>query len=399
VIGTEADGYRLRTARIDLGEVVDAQTSARAEGRPETAVTTLRAALKLWRGAPLSGISPHLAALQRPRLDELRLSLLEDCLDAELACGHAAQVVPELTELVRAHPLREELYYRRMLALYRCGRRADALDAFRQARQVLREELGVDPPRELVELELEILAADPAPPRRAGREVPAQLPPRTRGFAGRETELATLGDAAEHCCDVPAALAALDDAAACYEASGNVAGLAGCHSSLSTLHRDQIGDPDAALRHARKALRHAESLGEWKITAQAKVGVVHVSLAVGDLPSARRHAADALALAERHGDPVGRTWCLIVNARALRESGDLAAARSFADRALPLARQTRRPDAEAAIHVEYARIDRAAGSPAAALPRARTALELAGKFDSPVERGRIEQLLTELAAE
>jgi DNA-binding SARP family transcriptional activator len=871
---TEPDGYRLHAGRVDLAEVIRLQELARADlavGQPDAAATKLRAALERWSGTPLDGVSPHLVAAHAPRLDELWLCLVEERIDAELACGHAAALVPELSALVRAHPLREGLHHRRMLALYRAGRRADALVAFREARQVLRDELGMDPPRELVELEAEILASgSPHEDEPASRLTPAQLPPRTRGFAGRTAELAELaavlarpgpagaprlvlitgmpgvgkttlavhagtaavemfpdgqlyvdlrgadsrpehpldvlggflralgvrarsmpadlagrtadfrsrttgrrilvvldnaaaadqveplltaepacatvvtsrfalpelesairvpvtplpdtaaravlenvagaqrladpgpvalivkacaglplalrivagqlaafpsldvadmatrlsdeprrmhaltaghksvrssldtslrlldhqarralvalamigcptftswplaplldmtparadelveqlalmhllepagpgrdgiaryrthdlirahcrgvgpdlkqdavdrligwaialassayqglthrptryrvvadtaarlgqdilawvikepllwlgadigtllalvdlaiqrgeartaatlllvlrvplvrldlidqgariaarletmvgqdamarvsaalvaatarlhrsryadvvqiltamrpeldevdpalraevlfklGDAYERCRDVPQALTALREAAEYFDASGDTSGQAGCLISLSTLNRDHVGDLDAALRHARKALRLTNLVGDWKASAMAKVAVVHGSLAVGDIPTAQHEAAEALALVERDGDLVGQTWCLILLAQAHRVGGDLAGARELVSRALELARRSRRPDAETAAQVESARIELAAGNRVAAERCAKAALELTARFDSPTERHKVEQLLAEL---
>lgn len=874
VLRTEPDGYRLHAGRVDLAEVTRLQELAHADlavGQPDAAAAKLRAALERWSGTPLDGVSPHLVAAHAPRLDELWLCLVEERIDAELACGHAAALVPELTALVHAHPLREGLHHRRMLALYRAGRRADALVAFREARQILRDELGMDPPRELVELEAKILASgSPPEDEPASRLTPAQLPPRTRGFAGRTAELAELaavlarpgpagaprlvlitgmpgvgkttlavhagtaavemfpdgqlyvdlrgadsrpehpldilggflralgvrarlvpadlagraaefrsrttgrrmvvvldnaaaadqvepllsaepacativtsrfalpelesairvpvaplpdqvarvvleqvagaqrladpgpvamivkacaglplalriaagqlaafpgvsvadmasrlsdeprrlhtlttghkslrssldgslrlldrqakralialamigcptftswplapllditlaradelverlasahllepagpgrdgvaryqthdliraycrgigpalnqdavdrligwaialaasahrgvthqpasyrlvadtaaglgqdilarvireplpwvgadigtlltvvdlaircgrarnaaalllvlrvplvrldlvdhcariaarldpmvgqdaiarvstalaaatarlhrsryadvvriltavrpaldevdpalraevliklGDAYERCREVPQALTALLEAAECFDACGDLRGQAGCHASLSTLNRDHIGDLDAALRHAREALRLAGAVGDWKAIAQAKVAVVHGSLAVGDIPTAQHEAAEALALVERDGDPVGQTWCLILLADARRGGGDLAAARESVSRALELARRNRQPDAETAAQVASARIELAAGNRDAAERCAKAALELTAQFDSPTERHKVEQLLAEL---
>ncbi|HEX4721802.1 MAG TPA: BTAD domain-containing putative transcriptional regulator [Pseudonocardiaceae bacterium] len=193
VIRTEPGGYRLAAHRVDIQEVGRLREVALAAGHPDAAAATLRAALGLWRGVPLSGISEYLAQTESPRLEELFLCLVEERVDAELAGGHAAAVVPELTGLVAAQPFREGLRLRLMQALYRSGRRADALRAFQEARQVLRDELGMAPPHALVELEAEILAAEPSDgDEPTAAVVPAQLPLTTRGFAGRTGELAEL---------------------------------------------------------------------------------------------------------------------------------------------------------------------------------------------------------------
>ncbi|MEV5712787.1 BTAD domain-containing putative transcriptional regulator [Amycolatopsis mediterranei] len=185
---TVASGYLL-DCLVDVDEVRRLLSAARAAGDPEDTAGLLRAALDRWAGTPLGGVTPYLAGAELLRLDELRMCLVEEWIDAELACGRAARLLPELSALVQAHPLREGLHHRRMLALHRAGRRADALAAFHEARRVLRDELGVDPSRELLALEAEILALGTPP---AATVVPAQLPPRTSGFAGRAAESAAI---------------------------------------------------------------------------------------------------------------------------------------------------------------------------------------------------------------
>jgi DNA-binding SARP family transcriptional activator len=109
VIRTEPGGYRLVAHRVDVREVARLREAALAAGHPDAAAAGLRAALELWRGVPLGGISGCLAQAESPRLDELFLCLVEERVDAELAGGHAAGLVPELTGLVGAHPFRESL--------------------------------------------------------------------------------------------------------------------------------------------------------------------------------------------------------------------------------------------------------------------------------------------------
>jgi DNA-binding SARP family transcriptional activator/ABC-type branched-subunit amino acid transport system substrate-binding protein/DNA-binding beta-propeller fold protein YncE len=132
-------------------------------GQPESAAQRLRAALALWRGPALADIAYEpFAQREIARLEELRISAIEDRIDAELAAGRSVEVVAELEALVRQHPLRERLRAQLMLALYRSGRQADALDAYRDTRRRLTEELGLEPGRELRELERAILTHDPA---------------------------------------------------------------------------------------------------------------------------------------------------------------------------------------------------------------------------------------------
>jgi len=130
---------------------------------PEAAVATLRQALDLWRGPALAGVvpTPMLSACAAD-LEEQRLEALERCLAVELELGRDGPVVGELAALVAAEPLRERSRALLMLALYRCGRQADALACYRDGRRLLVEQLGIEPQRELRELEQAILRQDPA---------------------------------------------------------------------------------------------------------------------------------------------------------------------------------------------------------------------------------------------
>jgi DNA-binding SARP family transcriptional activator/streptogramin lyase len=133
------------------------------------ALMTLREALALWRGPALADFAyDDFARGEIERLEELRENCIERRIELELALGRHDDLVPELEALVREHPLRERLRHQLMLALYRSGRQADALEAYRDARRVLRDELGLDPGDDLQELQKAILAHDPAlaaPPR------------------------------------------------------------------------------------------------------------------------------------------------------------------------------------------------------------------------------------------
>ena len=155
---TQGRGYLLR---IEPGQTdVDRFEALAAEGRRAlergdalTAAAVLREALALWRGPPLSDFAYEpFAQPEIARLEEARLVVLEDRIDADLASGEATRLVGELEALVREHPLRERLRGQLMLALYRSGRQADALDAYRDARRKLLDDLGLDPGSELQEL-------------------------------------------------------------------------------------------------------------------------------------------------------------------------------------------------------------------------------------------------------
>jgi DNA-binding SARP family transcriptional activator len=195
VLVTRAPGYLLRVeaGRLDLDRFERAVSDARvaaAAGRHAEAASALRGALALWRGSALADVRDHDALRgDAARIDELRLRALEDRVDADLALGDHADVVAELEAFVAEHPLRERLRAQLMLALYRCGRQADALELYRDTRRMLVDELGIEPGRELRDLERAILAQDPAldPARSA-----APLRAASDGLVGRRRELREL---------------------------------------------------------------------------------------------------------------------------------------------------------------------------------------------------------------
>lgn len=169
-IQTVGAGYRLQVAaeQVDVHEFEELLAEARPLERGP-AVAKLREALALWRGPALADFAyEDFAQHEIERLDELRLSAVERRINLELALGHHDDLVPELEALVHTHPLRERLRAHLMLALYRSGRQAEALDVYSDGRAVLRDELGLEPSEELQSLQREILAHDPsldAPPR------------------------------------------------------------------------------------------------------------------------------------------------------------------------------------------------------------------------------------------
>jgi len=161
---TQGRGYRLR---IDPGELdlerVETLADDAARNAPEAAASMLREALSLFRGEPLADVVYEpFAAAETARLAELRLHLLEERVEADLALGHHAALVPELESFVIEHPLRERLRGQLMLALYRGGRQADALEIYREGRAILVDSLGLEPGAELRRLEAAILQQDPA---------------------------------------------------------------------------------------------------------------------------------------------------------------------------------------------------------------------------------------------
>jgi predicted ATPase/DNA-binding SARP family transcriptional activator len=192
---TGPNGYSIRVApgELDLERFTRlAEDGRRALGAddPGRGADLLREALSLWRGPPLADFAfESFAQPEIGRLEELRLAALEDRLDADLACGQHAELVGELEALVAAHPLRERLRRQLVLALYRAGRQADALEAYRAARAQLMDELGLEPTPELRQLEQAILTHDvavraPAAPATRSSRLPA---PATRTI-GRDGE-------------------------------------------------------------------------------------------------------------------------------------------------------------------------------------------------------------------
>lgn len=213
--GYKAHGYRLAVEAADF----DAHRFEQLveEGRrgldrdaesPEDAAERLREALVMWRGTPYADVpaTPSVEA-ETTRLGELRLQVVDARIDADLQCGRHADVLGELEALTAEHPYREGLRGRLMLALYRSGRQADALAAYRDLHRLLAEDLGVEPIPPLQRLQQRILTADAsllAPPAPRKEEKPAapaarpatrgprQLPPASQAFTGRHGEVAVI---------------------------------------------------------------------------------------------------------------------------------------------------------------------------------------------------------------
>lgn len=200
-IATRPRGYVLEVAPGDLDlhrfEQLHAEARALLTDDPAQAGRLLASALALWRGPPLADLTRSaFAQAAVGRLEELRIAALEDQIAAELAVGRHAAVIGTLDALIAEHPLREALRGQLMVALYRSGRQADALDVYRDARAALTEELGIEPSRDLRELQQTILNQSPEldfrPAERSVREE------RARGdFVGRESELDALVAALE----------------------------------------------------------------------------------------------------------------------------------------------------------------------------------------------------------
>ncbi len=205
VIAAEAAGYKIQ---LDTGEL-DAQVFStavaaaqryQAAGQIADAATQLRDALALWQGPALAGMTGRTIEAASARLNEQRLTTLEEYLELELLQGRYHQNVAELLSLVSAHPLRERMVGLLMRALHGSGRKSEALSAYDQLRRHLADELGLDPGRQLQELHADILrntaavAAAPAPQANvvSGQTALRQLPAPVRHFVGRDDALDAL---------------------------------------------------------------------------------------------------------------------------------------------------------------------------------------------------------------
>jgi DNA-binding SARP family transcriptional activator len=216
---TQAPGYMLRTSpgELDSDRFEELAVISRPDDGPAEVSARLTDALMLWRGSVLEGLEADASWHgDVTRLEELRVSVLERRIDAELSLGRHRELVGELEALVHEYPLREELRGKLMVALYRCGRQADALGVYRDTRQVLAEELGLDPNPALQALELAILNQSPnlevplagsestiisnRPIAVSNTNISIPLPSRltvgpTIGLFGREAELQVITDA------------------------------------------------------------------------------------------------------------------------------------------------------------------------------------------------------------
>jgi DNA-binding SARP family transcriptional activator len=211
VLLTRAPGYLLTVGpgELDLARADELEAQAGA-AEPARASVLLGEALSLWRGPVLAGVDGRTVSAEATRLQERALGLLQRRADLDLRLGRYAEVAGELRAAVREHPLREPLWARLVLALYAAGLRADALAAYTEVRELLVEQIGLDPGEALRALERDVLAGvdplvlvrreagepvvtgarPPVPP--AAREVPAQLPAAVRGFVGRPAALVEL---------------------------------------------------------------------------------------------------------------------------------------------------------------------------------------------------------------
>lgn len=182
----ELDAYRFE-------QLVAAGRAALIRGDPQSAQAHLSAALSMWRGSVLADTADEaFVRAEAVRLNEIRITALEQRVAADLELGHHAELVEELQDLVARHPYRERFWEQLMLTLYRCGRQAEALRVFQTARTRLAEELGIDPGPALLHLEEQILTHDPALSLSGAPDpgtIPNNLPLQRTSFIGRKKEL------------------------------------------------------------------------------------------------------------------------------------------------------------------------------------------------------------------
>jgi DNA-binding SARP family transcriptional activator/tetratricopeptide (TPR) repeat protein len=211
VIVSRPPGYMINAPpeTIDIAcfeNLIASGNRAVAEQRTLDALNDLRSALALWRAPALDGIQSEIIQAAATRLGEIRMSTYQDCFDLELQLGRHSEIIGELRGLVAENPLNEFLRGQLMLALYRAGRQADALESFRAGRVILQEELGLDPGPELCRLEQAILTRSAkidlpgfqqqasVPGRVGARLTPHQLPRTVAEFTGRAEILAEISE-------------------------------------------------------------------------------------------------------------------------------------------------------------------------------------------------------------
>ena len=309
---TRSPGYELRVeeGELDLDRFVRLVDDARG-AEPAVAAERLAEALALWRGPPLADLAAEPAGQAAAHLEELRLAALEDRLDADLALGRHGPLVAELEALVAREPYRERPRRQLILALYRSGRQADALEAYTQARRTFVEELGTEPGRELQELHRAVLRREGDLDAPVQEQAPA---PRVARGEERKTSTVLAADVApaELPDDPEARRAALRELSAeavrLLELHGATVQSAGSGRLLAV-----FGVPAARDDDALQAVRAALALGP-----AARIGLATGEVVTGDPLVSGPPVEEATALRDRAsaGEAlVGpRTWRLVRHA-------------------------------------------------------------------------------------
>jgi DNA-binding SARP family transcriptional activator len=340
VLRSRGSAYAVRMAPgdLDADRFEGLVRHGRAElvaGEAWEAAATFKRALELWRGPALADVADaRFAQPEIARLEDLRLACVSDRIDADLACGRPAEVVGELEALVQEHPLRERLRGQQMLALYRAGRPADALEAYRRAYDALADGLGIEPSPELRALESAILR----------HEVPTPPAPRARGaghkpLAADARRLVTCVFAQLGRADEPAGHDAEslrtvleryhDDAVAiCAEHDGTV--VESRSDAVLAVFGAPVAHEDAAQRALRAAAELVARTRDLPLGSRARCGV-----ATGEVVAAAQRGATALIgesvdTAERLGrgavpDEIridARTWRMVRHAARATALGE-----------------------------------------------------------------------------
>ena len=318
---TRPPGYLLRADpdlvdAVRFERLVEQARKELARGTPEPALAALEEALSLWRGTPLSEfVYERFAQREISRLEELRRAALEERFEAHLALGRGADLVGELEALVAEHPLRERLRGQLMLALYRSGRQAEALELYQATRRLLVDELGIEPSPSLQRLETAILRQDPSleplPAAAAEPEPPAAAtPPREM----RKTvtvlflDLAREGGRLDPETRLRVTTRVLGTAAGIVEGhGGTVTELPA--SRLMAIFGVPAVHEDDALRAVRAASELGEALGrlneefdrDWGVRLLARVGIETGEVMAG--ASVAGEAIDAAARLEQSASP------------------------------------------------------------------------------------------------
>ncbi|QES39726.1 SARP family transcriptional regulator [Streptomyces venezuelae] len=302
---TEGPGYALRAApdAVDAWRFETAVSEAR-QAPPPDALRRLDEALGWWRGPAYADFADEeWARTERSRLAELRALAVERRAEAALACGRAADVVPDLDAHVARHPWREDAWRLLSLALYRSGRQGDALATLRRARATLADELGLDPGPGLRRLESDILAQDAALEGESSPLGPAGEPPRR------------------------SASRLWSEAAASYDRTVEAGARARLESTVGLIRNLAVtgaGGLEAARRHRMEVVEAAEEYGDAELTARV-IGAFDVPAiwTRGDDPElARRIVATAeRALAHLPQDASDATRCRLLATVAVETRG------------------------------------------------------------------------------
>jgi DNA-binding SARP family transcriptional activator len=369
-------GYLLRAGaeKVDLSRFRRLVADAAAAGDDERAGAALGEATGLWRGPALGGLSSPWLNAMRATLELQRISAVLDLNDIRLRRGEHGALVSDLAAQTAESPADERLIGQLMLALYRCGQRAEALRWFERTRHYLADELGADPGPPLRTLHQQILRADPSlaaprPAMRVAAPVPREPPADVPTFTGRAA-----------------------DSLALYQPPGNRLGQAKIHRSLGALAERQGRCADA-LGHAEQALRLYQAIGDKASEAEALNAVGWCHGLHGDYQQARAFCRQALTLSAEIGHRwvEGAAWDSL--AYAERQLGNLAEAADCYQRALSRYREAGFRFAEADTLTRLGDVRQAAGE----LAQAREAWQEARAILEDLQHGHAGQVRAKLA--